>query len=75
MQEYYCKVKESQQKQYPDIVEEVLNNPSVHFQTKNILTEAFNHDIVDSYHDIEYALYIIRQVVDNTLKNLGCPIK
>ncbi len=75
MLEIYCKVNESQRKQLPDIIEDVLRQPDVHNFTKSILTEAFNHDIVDSYHDIEYALHAIRRVVDDTLKSLGCPHK
>lgn len=75
MQEVYCKVTESQHKHLPKIVEDVLSSPAVHSFTKDILTEAFNHDIVDSYHDIEYALHIITQVVDSTLANLGCSRK
>ncbi len=58
--------------EYPQTVKEALANPSVRDFAKQIIKEAFNHDIVDSYNDIEYSLYIIRQVVDDTLKNLGC---
>ena len=76
MIEYYCKVNEQpiELTGIPE-VDEVLTSYTVHFQTKNILREAFKHDIVDSYHDIEYALHIIRQVVDNRLANLGCSHK
>ncbi len=74
MIERYCKVNERPEAMtgIPE-VDEVLKSSAVHFQTKTILREAFNHDIVDSYNDIEYALHIIRQVVDDTLENLGCP--
>ena len=76
MLEIYCKVNEAPHATtgIPE-VDEVLNNPAAHFQTKDILREALKHDIVDSYHDIEYALHIIRQVVDNRLANLGCARK
>ncbi len=76
MLECYCKINKR-----PDTmtgipeVDEVLQSFAVHDQTKAILREAFNHDIVDSYSDIEYALHIIRQVVDNRLAALGCPKK
>lgn len=76
MIEVYCKANE-QPIELTGIteVDEVLKNPAVHNQTKDILREAFKHDISDSYHDIEYALYIIRQAVDHTLEKLGCPHK
>ncbi len=76
MKEYYCKVNEqpSALTGIPE-VDEVLSAPSVHNQTKDILREAFKHDIVDSCHDTEYALHIITQVVDKRLAILGCHAK
>ncbi len=59
-------------RQLPKAAQEAIDDPSIHFFAKDIIRAAYDHDIVDSYHDIEYALHIVRQSVNDALSALGC---
>ncbi len=57
----------------PKAAQEAINDPCVHNFAKAIIQGAYTHDITESYHDIEYALHIVRQSVEDALSTLGCP--
>ena len=51
-------------------MQEALDNPAVHDYTKMIILEAQGKDICDTLHNLEFATYLFKKHMDDTLKGL-----
>ena len=49
-------------------VEDILNNPTVHYFTKLIIREGLGRDCVDAAFDSRFAAGILKQIMEDTLK-------
>ena len=47
----------------------VLNNPSVHTLTKDIIRMGMNKDCVDAYYDVLLAAKVLKQIMCDNLYN------
>ena len=51
-------------------MQEALNNPAVHNFAKMIIREGASKDICDVLHDLEFAQYLFKKHLNDTLKGL-----
>jgi len=49
-------------------VQQVLEDPCVHYRLKNWLREALKADALDAYYDAQLLADVLRQRLDQTLK-------
>ncbi len=51
-------------------MQEALDNPAVHYFTKDIINAGANKDICDVLHDLEYCQYLFTKHMTDTLDGL-----
>ena len=52
-------------------MQQALANPAVHDFTKRIIQDGSTKDICDVLHDLEFAQYLFKKHLNDTLKALG----
>jgi len=53
---------------YEELYKKVMESPSVHFWTKEIIREGLNKDCVDAVYDVELALKVLRARMNGILE-------
>ena len=53
---------------YEELYKRVMESPSVHFWTKEIIREGLNKDCVDAVYAVELALKVLRARMEEILK-------